>query len=389
MLADRIARIEESGTMKMKAVVSQMKKEGKKVISFTVGEPDFPTPQHIVDACIQALNAGMTKYIDATGLPELREAIAEKSKRENGIPCEAANVLVGPTKHCLFESVFATVNPGDEVLIPDPAWVSYAPFVAMAEGKAIPVKLQEDHDFRMVPSEVAKHITPKTRVIMMNSPSNPCGSVNTPEDIKGIADLANDHNLMVITDEVYEKIIFDGHKHLSIASLPGMFDRTMTVHGFSKSYSMTGWRLGWVVAPKPILGGISKIQQHTITHAPTFIQKAGVAALKGPTAPLEMMVKEFQKRRDIVDSALKTIPHVSAPKPFGAFYAFVKFDEKVTSKMSDEEIALYIAKESGVVTTPGDSFGPSGKGHVRLSFATSTTDVEKGMAGIRAAMEKL
>jgi len=389
MLADRIARIEESGTMKMKAVVSQMKKEGKKVISFTVGEPDFPTPQHIVDACIQALNAGMTKYIDATGLPELREAIAEKSKRENGIPCEAANVLVGPTKHCLFESVFASVNPGDEVLIPDPAWVSYAPFVAMAEGKAVPVKLQEDHDFRMVPSEVAKHITAKTKVIMMNSPSNPCGSVNTPEDIKGIADLANDHNLMVITDEVYEKIIFDGHKHLSIASLPGMFDRTMTVHGFSKSYSMTGWRLGWVVAPKPMLGGISKIQQHTITHAPTFIQKAGVAALKGPTAPLEMMVKEFQKRRDIVDSALKTIPHVSAPKPFGAFYAFVKFDEKVTSKMSDEEIALYIAKESGVVTTPGDSFGPSGKGHVRLSFATSTADVEKGMAGIKAAMEKL
>jgi aspartate aminotransferase len=389
MLADRIGRIQESGTMKMKAVVSQMKKEGKKVISFTVGEPDFPTPQHIVDACIQALNAGMTKYIDATGLPELREAIAEKSKRENGIPCEAANVLVAPTKHCLFESVFATVNPGDEVLVPDPAWVSYAPFVAMAEGKAVPVRLQEDHDFRMTPAEVAKHITPKTKVIMMNSPSNPCGSVNTPEDIKGIADLANDHNLMVITDEVYEKIIFDGHKHLSIASLPGMFDRTMTVHGFSKSYSMTGWRLGWVVAPKPILGGISKIQQHTITHAPTFIQKAGVAALKGPTAPLEMMVKEFQKRRDIVDSALKTIPHVSAPKPFGAFYAFVKFDEKVTSKMSDEEIALYIAKEGNVVTTPGDSFGPSGKGHVRLSFATSTTDVVKGMAGIKVAMEKL
>ena len=389
MLADRIARIEESGTMKMKAVVSQMKKEGKKVISFTVGEPDFPTPQHIVDACIQALNAGMTKYIDATGLPELREAIAEKSKNENGIPCEAANVLVGPSKHCLFESVFATVNPGDEVLIPDPAWVSYAPFVAMAEGKAVPVKLQEDHDFRMTPSEVAKHITPKTKVIMMNSPSNPCGSVNTPEDIKGMADLANDHNLMVITDEVYEKIIFDGHKHLSIASLPGMFDRTMTVHGFSKSYSMTGWRLGWVVAPKLILSGISKIQQHTITHAPTFIQKAGVAALKGPTAPLEMMVKEFQKRRDIVDRYLKEIPHVSAPKPFGAFYAFVKFDKEVTSKMSDEAIALYIAKESGVVTTPGDSFGPSGKGHVRISFATSTADVEKGMAGIKAAMEKI
>jgi len=389
MLADRIERIQESGTMKMKALVSQMKKEGKKPISFTVGEPDFPTPRHIVDACIQALNEGMTKYIDAPGLPELREAIAEKSKTENGIPCEASNVLVAPTKHCLFEAVFATVNPGDEVLVPDPAWVSYVPFVAMAEGKPIPVTLLEDHDFRMTPEEVAKRITSKTKVIMMNSPSNPCGSVNTPEDIKGIAELAIDHNLLVITDEVYEKIIFDGHKHISIASLPGMFDRTMTVHGFSKSYSMTGWRLGWVVAPQPILGGISKIQQHTITHAPTFIQKAGVAALKGPTAPLEAMVKEFKKRRDIVDKSLKETKHVSAPKPFGAFYAFPKFDQKVTSKMSDEEIALYLAKEANVVTTPGDSFGPSGKGHVRISFATSTADVERGMAGIKAAMEKL
>jgi aspartate aminotransferase len=388
MLADRIERIQESGTMKMKALVSQMKKEGKNPISFTVGEPDFPTPQHIVDACIQALNAGMTKYIDAAGLPELREAIAEKSKRENGIPCEASNVLVAPTKHCLFEAVFATVNPGDEVLVPDPAWVSYVPFVAMAEGKPVPVRLLEDQDFRMTPEEVAKRITPKTKAIMMNSPSNPCGSVNTPEDIKGIAELAIDHNLLVITDEVYEKIIFDGHKHLSIASLPGMFDRTMTAHGFSKSYSMTGWRLGWVVAPKLILGGMSKIQQHTITHAPTFIQKAGVAALKGPTAPLEAMVREFQKRRDIVDKYLRETEHVSAPKPVGAFYAFAKFDQKITSKMNDEEIALYLAKEANVVTTPGDSFGPSGKGHVRISFATSTADVERGMAGIKAAMEK-
>jgi len=369
----------------MKALANQLKKEGKKVISFTVGEPDFETPRHIVDACIAALNAGMTKYIDAPGLPELREAIAEKTKMENNIPCAAENVFVSPTKHALFEAVFATVNPGDEVLVPDPAWVSYVPFVSMADGKAVPVPLREDYDFRMIPEEVAKRITPKTRVIMLNSPSNPCGSVNTEEDIRGIADLAIDHNLIVITDEVYEKIVFDGVKHFSIASLPGMFERTITINGFSKTYSMTGWRLGWLVADKPFLKGISKIQQHTITHAPTFIQKAGVAAIKGPKEPVQKMVEEFQKRRDIVTKYISETPGASAPKPKGAFYAFMKFD----ADMTDEEFAMYLMKEAGVVVTPGDSFGAAGKGHVRISFATSTKDVEKGMAGIKAAMGKL
>jgi aspartate aminotransferase len=371
--------------MKMKALASQLKKEGKKVISFTVGEPDFETPRHIVDACIEALNAGMTKYIDAPGLPELREAIAEKTVNENKIPCTAENVFVTPTKHALFEAVFATVNPGDEVLVPDPAWVSYVPFITMADGKAIPVPLREDHEFRMIPEEVAERITPKTKVIMLNSPSNPCGSVNTEEDMRGIADLAIDHNLIVITDEVYEKIVFDGVKHFSIASLPGMFERTITINGFSKTYSMTGWRLGWLVADKPFLKGISKVQQHTITHAPTFIQKAGVAALKGPQEPVRRMIEEFQKRRDIVSKYIAETPGVSAPKPKGAFYAFMKFD----ADMTDEEFAMYLMKEAGVVVTPGESFGAAGRGHVRISFATATEDVEKGMAGIKAAMEKL
>ncbi|MDH4123177.1 MAG: pyridoxal phosphate-dependent aminotransferase [Thermoplasmata archaeon] len=371
--------------MKMKALASQLKKEGKKVISFTVGEPDFQTPKHIVDACIDALNAGMTKYIDAPGLPELREAIAEKSKNENNIQCEAANVFVAPTKHALFESVFATVNPGDEVLIPDPAWVSYVPFVSMADGKAVPVPLLEEASFRMTPEQVAEKITPKSKVIMMNSPSNPCGSVNTEADIKGIADLAKDHDLIVITDEVYEKIIFDGMKHLSIASLPGMFERTITINGFSKTYSMTGWRLGWLVADKPYLKGISKIQQHTITHAPTFIQKAGVAALKGPQEPVNKMIDEFKKRRDIVYKYIQETSGASAPQPKGAFYAFMKFD----ADMTDEEMAMYLMKDAEVVVTPGDSFGAAGKKHVRISFATATSDVEKGMAGIKAALEKL
>lgn len=385
MLANRILNVQESATMKMKALATQMKKEGKKVISFTVGEPDFETPRHIVDACIAALNAGMTKYIDAPGLPELREAIAEKSVKENKIPCDQSHVLVTPTKHALFESIFATVNPGDEVIVPDPAWVSDVPFILMSEGKPVYVRLREENDLRMTAESVAEAITPKTKVIMTNSPSNPCGSVNSEADTKGIADLAKDHNLLVVADEVYEKIIFDGRKHLSIASLPGMFERTITINGFSKTYAMTGWRLGWLVADKPLMKGIVKVQQHTITHAPTFIQKAGVAALKGPQDLVGKMVKEFEIRRNIVDKAIKETPHVSAPRPVGAFYAFMKFD----ARMTDEEMAMYLMKEAGVVITPGDSFGAAGKGHVRISFATSTDEVKKGMADIKTAMEKL
>lgn len=385
MIADRIGRVQESGTMKMKELASQMKKDGKKVVSFTVGEPDFQTPRHIVDACIEALNAGMTKYIGALGLPELREAVAEKSRDENGIPCETANALIAPTKHALFESVFATVNPGDEVLLPDPAWVSYVPFISMAEGKPVPVQLLAEDEFRMTPEHVAERITPNSKVIMLNSPSNPCGSVNTEDDIRGIADLAKDHDLTVITDEVYEKIVYDGMKHISIASLPDMFERTITVNGFSKTYSMTGWRLGWIVADKPFVKAVSKVQQHTITHAPTFIQKAGVAALRGPKEPIDNMVREFRKRRDIVYKYIEETPRVSAPKPRGAFYAFMKFD----ADMTDEEMAMYLMNDAGVVVTPGASFGEAGKGHVRISFATATEDVEKGMAGIKTAMEKL
>jgi len=385
MIADRMKKVQESGTMKMKELASQMKEEGKKVISFTVGEPDFDTPRHIVDAAIDALNAGMTRYINASGLPELREAIAEKSRDENGIPCDSANVLVAPTKHAIFESIFATVNAGDEVLLPDPAWVTYEPCIVMADGKPVPVPLLQENEYRMTPESVAERITPKSKVIMMNSPSNPCGSIYTDEDIKGIADLAKDHNLIVVTDEVYEKIIFDGGKHLSIASLPDMFERTITVNGFSKTYAMTGWRLGWLVADKPIMKGIIKVQQHTITHAPTFIQKAGVAGLKGPTEATERMVSAFQKRRDIVYKFIEETKGASAPKPKGAFYAFMKFD----APMSDMDMAMYLMNEAEVVTTPGDAFGEMGKSHLRISFATSTEDVEKGMAGIQAALEKL
>ncbi|MCJ2533364.1 MAG: aminotransferase class I/II-fold pyridoxal phosphate-dependent enzyme, partial [Candidatus Thermoplasmatota archaeon] len=238
--------------MKMKELAGQKKAEGKDIISFTVGEPDFDTPKHIVEAAKKALDEGKTRYLNAAGLPELREAIARSSKTANGIPCDASNVMVAPTKHAIFETIMATVNEGEEVILPDPAWVSYEPATALAGGRAAPVTTKAEDEWRVLPEAVAELITSKTKMILLNSPSNPCGSVAMKEDIKGIADLAKDHDLVVLSDEVYEKIVFDGHKHYSIAAEPDMFDRTVTISGFSKTYAMTGWRTGWLVAPKPL-----------------------------------------------------------------------------------------------------------------------------------------
>ena len=213
MISERVKKVQESGTMKMKELAGQKKKEGKKIISFTVGEPDFDTPKHIVEAAKKALDEGKTRYLDAPGLPDLREAIAKQAKESNGIPCESSNVLITPTKQAIFETVMATVNEGEEVIMPDPAWVTYEPCVVLAGGKAVPCVTKEENQWRVTPEAVAELITPKTKMILLNSPSNPCGAVETHADIKGIADLAKDHNLVVLSDEVYEKIEFDGLKH--------------------------------------------------------------------------------------------------------------------------------------------------------------------------------
>ncbi len=378
MLAERVNRIQESGTMKMKELAGQKKKEGKKIISFTVGEPDFDTPKHIVEAAKKALDEGKTRYLDAPGLPELREAIANMEKKENGVPCEASNVLITPTKQAIFETIMATVNEGDEVIIPDPSWVTYEPCVLLAGGRVAPVKTPDEVQFRVTPEAVQKLITPKTKMILLNSPSNPCGAVETHDDIKGIADLAKDHNLLVLSDEVYEKIVFDGMKHYSIAAEPGMMDRTITISGFSKTYAMTGWRMGWLVAPKPIFKGINKIQQHSITHAVSFAQYGGLAAITGPQEPVKMMVREFQERRDLIMKLMKNIPTWHCDVPKGAFYVFPRFDQK----MGSEEFALYLMDKAEVALTGGSAFGGAGEQHLRISYATNKENIKTGMERI-------
>ena len=382
MISERVKRIQESGTMRMKELAGQKKKEGKKIISFTVGEPDFDTPKHIVEAAKKALDEGKTRYLDAPGLPELREAIAQHAKAENGIPCESSNVLITPTKQAIFETILATINEGDEVLMPNPAWVTYEPCVQLAGGKAVPVTTTEENQFRFTPDDVAELITPKTKMILFNSPSNPCGAVETHEDIKGLADLAKDHNLLVLSDEVYEKIVFDGMKHFSIAAEPGMTDRTITISGFSKTYAMTGWRMGWLIAPKPIFKGINKIQQHSITHAVSFAQYGGLAAITGTQEPVKMMVKEFEERRNLIMKLMKEIPSFSCDTPKGAFYVFPRYE----GKMNSEEMALYLMDSAEVAMTGGSAFGSAGEKHLRISYATNKKNIQDGMERLKKTL---
>ena len=367
MIAERIKRVQESGTMKMKELAGQKKAEGKKIISFTVGEPDFDTPKHIVEAAKKALDDGFTRYLDAPGLPALRDAIAKRAKNDNGIPCEASNVLVTPTKQAIFETIMATVNEGDEVIMPDPAWVTYDPCVQLAGGKTVKVVTKEEHQWRVRPEDVAELITPKTKMLLYNSPSNPCGAVETKDDIKGLADLAKDHDLVVLSDEVYEKIIFDGMKHYSIAAEPGMMDRTVTISGFSKTYAMTGWRMGWLIAPKPIFKAINKVQQHSITHAVTFAQYGALAALTGSQECVEMMVREFRERRDLIMKLMNEIPGFHCDVPKGAFYVFPRY----TATMKSEEMALFLMDKAEVACTGGASFGEAGGNSLREFVAVN------------------
>jgi len=382
--AKRVLSIESSPTVRISDLVTEMRARGEKVVSLAIGEPDFPTPAHIVEAAKKALDDGYTKYTPAPGIKELREAIAEKSQKENKIPAKPENVIVAPTKHTLFLTCMALLDRGDEALIPDPGWVSYGPMVTLAGAKPVPVRAADEDGFVPSAETVARAITPRTRLLMLNSPSNPGGSVYPRDAMRALADLAADRDLIVVSDEIYEKILYDG-EHVSPASLDGMFDRTVTVHGFSKTYAMTGWRLGWLVAPTPLFKQIVKVQEHTITCATAFAQKAGVAALRGPTAPLEAMVAEFRARRDLAMKEVAKIDRLSTDRPSGAFYVFPKVDVRLDSATLCERIL----KEASVAVTPGSAFGEAGEGHIRISYAASRETIQEGVRRIGEVLAKL
>jgi aspartate aminotransferase len=384
MFADRMKRIGPSGTIATANLVDKLKSEGVDIISFAVGEPDFTTPKHIIEAAKSALDQGFTHYTPSFGIPELRKAIAEKSRSENGIPCKEENVIVTPTKLGIFASLMALVQKGDEVIVSDPGFVSYFQIINFAEAKIVGIELSEENDFRLLPENVAEAVSSKTKVIMLNSPHNPTGCVSTKDDLKGMADLAQDHDIYIISDEIYEKIIYHGTHH-SLASFDDMFERTVTLNGFSKSYAMTGWRLGWAIANEEVVKSINRIQQHSLTCAVSFAQKAGVAALSGTQEPVMEMVREFKIRRDLVCQGINEIPKLSCRTPQGAFYVFVKYDYDMPSI----GFAKFLIEKANVAVTPGSAFGVCGEGHIRLSYAASRDKISKGLKRIKEALSDL
>ncbi len=358
--ANRIEVVQPSATLRVSSLAKKLAREGKDVVDMSVGEPDFATPKHIIEAAHKAMLEGKVFYTPTRGIPELLEAIAEKLRNENKIDVEARNVIVTPgAKFAIFAAIMCLIEEGDEVILLDPSWVSYEPCVQMAGGKVIWVPHSEN--FEDAPIE--DYISGRTRMIILNSPSNPLGVVYPKEFMKKVRDLALDHDVLVLSDEIYEKIIFEG-EHVSIASFDGMLDRTITVNGFSKAYSMTGWRLGYAAAPEWIIERMERLQSHSVSHPTSFVQYAGIAALKGDQSFIPEIVKEFRARRDMITEKFDELGIEYAP-PRGAFYIFANV------RRDSVEFAEEFLKKELVALTPGSAFGVSYRTWVRISYATS------------------
>ena len=371
-LSEKINSIPPSATIEITDRARRMKAEGTDVISLSIGEPDFDTPKHITDACIAALQEGKTHYDASQGTQELREAISEKLKKDNGIDMDAAGIVVAcGAKNNIYEAMEACLNPGDEVVIIDPSWVSYEPAVRIAGGVPVHHSLN-DKDFQLDDSLLEK-ITPETKMIVLNTPSNPTGSVLTKDSLNLVADICRDNDIIALSDEIYEKLIY-GKEHLSIGSFDDMGERTITVNGFSKAYAMTGWRLGYAAASPAIAKAMTKVQQHTISHPATFAMWGAVAALRGDQSCIDEMRNEFDKRRRFVCGELESMGFTTAPAD-GAFYAFVNING------DDMKRGERWLEEAHVAATPGTAF--NAPGWIRISYAAKMDTLKEAMRRIR------
>ena len=385
--AERMGRLGTESAFEVLARAKELEKRGVEVVHFEIGEPDFDTPEHIKEAAVKALKEGYTHYTPSPGILELRVAIAEKVSNELGIDVDpASEVVVMPGgKPCIFAAIYTMVNPGDEVLIPNPSYPAYESVVNFAGGIPIPIPLREENDFRLIPEDVEQLVTPKTKMIILNSPHNPCGSMLTKRDVKEIAEIVKKHNLLVLSDEIYDKITYE-QKHYSIASEADMKDHTIIINGFSKTYAMTGWRLGYAISNKSIISQMAKLHLNISSCAAAFVQMAGITALRGPQDCVKEMLQEYARRREIIVEGLNSIPGISCKKPSGAFYVFPNIKKL---GMSSREFAQYLLTEGGVATLHGTAFGKFGEGYLRLSYATSITNIKKGLEKIKTAIEKL
>ena len=376
-------RIGKSPTIAMNDKAKQLAAEGHAVIGLAGGEPDFDTPAHIVEAATKAMRDGETRYAaPSKGIRPLLEAIADKMQRENQVRVDPNNgIIVTPGgKLALFLALKAMLDPGDEVLFPAPYWVSYPSIVTMVGGVPVPIETSSADGYKLRLEQLREHITPRSKAIIVNSPCNPTGHMLSSSELEAIASLALEHDLYIISDEIYEKLNFDGRPAVSLASIPEISERVVVINGMSKAYAMTGWRLGWLAGPSSLINVAGMFNSQTATSAATFTQHAAVAALTGPQDCVEVMRRAYEERRDYMVSAFNSIPNMSSPDIEGAFYAFPKVDE--TSK-SSAEVANIILEEAVVVGVPGSAFGVSRDAHIRFSFADDMNKLKEAVERIR------
>src|SRR5213083_735280 len=375
-ISARAAQLSPSLTLSIDSKAKAMKAEGIDVCGFGAGEPDFDTPEHIKAACIAALEAGFTKYTPSAGLPELRQAIAEKLEADNQVSYRPSQIVVSSgAKHSCYNAILATCQEGDEVLIPAPYWVSYHDMVRLAGAEPVIIPTTERNGWKMRASDFENAMTPRTKMLILNTPCNPSGSVYTREELRGIVEVGAEEDIYILSDEIYEKLVYDDHKHVSIASLSKeAYDLTITVNGFSKSYAMTGWRLGYLAAPEAVAKAVDSIQSHTTSNPSSFSQYGALPALRGDQQPLADMREEFDMRRNYMFDRVSKISNVTAVKPEGAFYVLVNISQL---GLTSQNFADRLLSKANVAVVPGAAFGDDRT--VRFSYATSLDVIKKGL----------
>lgn len=385
-LARRMERLGTESAFEVLARAKALEAQGREVIHLEIGEPDFDTPSHIVEAAVQALHAGHTHYTPAAGVVELRQAIAQHVNSSRGVEVHPDQVVITPgAKPIIFFSILALLGPGDEGIYPDPGFPVYRSMINFAGATPVALPLREDKDFRFDADEFRSLVSDHTRLIILNSPQNPTGGVLTQQDLEVVAEVARERGIFVLSDEVYERILYEG-EHVSTLSLPDMGPHTILLDSFSKTYAMTGWRIGYGVMPVQLAAHITKLMVNSNSCTAAFIQQAGIAALQGPHDAVQDMVDAFRKRRDVIVEGLNRIPGFRCVRPAGAFYVFPNVEGTGTSSKA---LADYLLEETGVATLDGAAFGQYGKGYLRFSYANSVEDIQRALERIEQAMRSL
>jgi aspartate aminotransferase len=393
MITDRIRNVTPSMTLAVIGKVGALKAAGVKVIDFGAGEPDFPTPQYIKQAAVKAIEENFTKYTPANGIPQLRAKIAEKLKKENNLTYSADEVIVGAGgKQEIYNAVQVLIQEGDQVIIPAPYWVSYPDIVALAGGKPVIVQTREQDDFKLTPQTLSKALTDRTKMLILNSPHNPTGTVYSKKDLQELTELLSSREMYILSDEVYEYLIYSGEPHVSIANIsPQMKGRTILVNSFSKTYSMTGWRIGYAAGPREIIDAMSLLQGQATSNPNSIAQKAALSALSGGEKELQEMVSSFRERRDYTIEQLNKIPGIRCKLPNGAFYAFFSIANFIGKKVAGEEVtgclkfAEILLEKAHIAVVPGISFGAPN--YIRLSYATSMEQIKEGISRLRELLQ--